>query len=135
MEVIMMWSIIAIFWVHFIADFICQSDKMALNKSTSFYWLWVHMAAYFIPFLIFSLIYSIIYIDPVWSLYTGIFFPAAVAFLHLCVDYFTSKINSALWHGSESKHFFFCGVGLDQSIHMTINLLLFYRMVVPYLKG
>jgi len=93
-------------WIHFIADFIMQNDKMALNKRSSLKWLSIHCFIYSIPFLIFGISFAII---------TGIF--------HFIVDIFSSKVTSYLWQ-KEERHWFFVVIGLDQAIHMTCLILL-----------
>jgi len=96
---------ILVFWLHFLADFILQTDRMALNKSHSFKWLSVHAATYGIPFLLIGWKYAIIN-----------------AAYHWCVDAVTSRCTSYLWQKNE-RHWFFVVIGLDQSIHMTCLFL------------
>lgn len=99
--------IILIVWVHFIADFLCQTDKMALNKSTSNKWLLAHTSVYSIWFLILG-----------WKF-------ALITFLtHTITDYITSRGTSYLWK-KEKRHEFFCLIGLDQAIHITTLILTF----------
>ena len=88
--------------VHWIADFWLQTDKMAMNKSSSNKWLLTHVAVYTIPFLYFGWLFA--------------FINGAT---HFVVDYFTSRINKRLWD-DKKVHYFFVGVGFDQAIHMLI---------------
>jgi hypothetical protein len=39
--------LIGLIWIHWFADFFCQTDKMAINKSKSIYWLTIHVFVYF----------------------------------------------------------------------------------------
>ena len=93
-------------WLHFIADFIMQSDKVALNKSSSLKYLFLHCLIYSVPFLIFGIWFAII---------TGV--------LHFMVDGVSSKVTACLWQ-KEERHWFFVAIGLDQAIHMTCLVLL-----------
>lgn len=97
--------LLAIVWLHFVADFILQSDQMAQNKSKSNYWLSVHIAAYTLPFLL-----------------LGLKFALVNGAIHWLVDWCTSRINSRLW-AEKKVHAFFVGVGCDQAIHMTTLML------------
>ena len=90
-----------IIWIHFIADFMMQTDKMAINKSTSMKWLSIHILIYSIPMLIFGWKFAII---------NGL--------CHLVTDFFTSRATSYLWK-KEKRHWFFVVIGFDQAIHMT----------------
>lgn len=118
---------------HFVADFLCQTDKMALNKSTSLYWLSMHVLTY--TAVLFLAVSGFFYFvmdselrssDAVWRaplLYAGI-----NGMLHFITDFFTSKLTSKLWQ-RESKHWFFVAVGFDQLTHyfclfVTCNYLL-----------
>jgi hypothetical protein len=102
---VLMLAIVALVWIHFLADFVLQSDAMALKKSSDYRWLLFHSAVYGAPFLIFG--------------------PrlAALAFgLHYVVDRFSSLATSRLWQAGE-RHWFFVVIGLDQAIHLTILVL------------
>ena len=43
---IQLFMVFILVWCHFIADFLLQSEKMALNKSKSFKWLNIHAIVY-----------------------------------------------------------------------------------------
>jgi hypothetical protein len=117
---------------HFVADFLCQTDKMAINKSTSNKWLTLHVITYMT-----AMLPSVAYID--FMLNNGFSFHingnlGATSFylvnfaLHWITDYFTSRASSYLYMKSQSdpngkflkeswRHWFFSVVGLDQLIH------------------
>jgi hypothetical protein len=107
---------IVLFWLHFIADFILQTDKMALNKSKSFKWLSIHALVYGIPFLL--------YISIAFGWLPGIVYALINSVMHWIVDAITSRITSYLWQ-KEKRHWFFVVIGLDQAIHMTCLVLTF----------
>lgn len=95
-----------IFITHFIADFVCQTDMMAQNKSSSIYWLSVHVTVYT---LVMSLVFP-------WQ------FALLNGVLHWSVDFCTSKATKKLWQ-MKQVHYFFVVIGLDQLLH---NLCLVY---------
>ena len=100
-------SLLFLVWIHFISDFILQSDKVAKKKSKEFNWLAYHSFVYALPFLL---------VGPSYSLINGL--------LHFFVDGVTSRINSELY--SKGKiHWFFVGIGFDQAIHITMLVLTF----------
>ena len=106
-----MLDIIILIWMHFIADFILQTDTMAVNKSKSNKWLTVHVTIYTIPFLYFGWLFAII---------NGI--------AHFVTDYVTSRVASKLW-AKDERHWFFVTVGFDQAIHITTLLLTYYYLI------
>ena len=98
-------SYILIIWAHFIADFVSQSDEVAINKSKDINCLVWHCSIYGIVMLIFGAKFALIN-----------------AVLHFFVDYVTSRITSYLWM-KEQRHWFFVTVGFDQAIHLTCLFL------------
>lgn len=88
--------------VHWFADFVLQTDKMAQNKSTSFKWLSSHVGVYTLCLLPFG---------PTFSLVNGL--------AHFIIDAATSRATSRLWKNGD-RHNFFVVIGLDQLIHTVI---------------
>ena len=97
--------ILVLVWLHFIADFILQTDKMAINKSKDERFLFYHSIVYGLPFLFFGIAFTIVNIV-----------------LHMVVDSITSQITSILYKQNK-RHWFFVTIGADQAIHITILLL------------
>lgn len=119
---------ISLLGLHFLGDFLLQSDWMALNKSKSWLALYLHVLVYSLCFL------------PFGMAFVGITF-----LLHFLTDAITSRITSRLWfiehlpmgdglikvlrstYGYEvnpfvasfnnKRHWFFVVIGLDQLIH------------------
>lgn len=85
--------------VHFVADFVLQTDWMALNKSKNVNALLVHCAVYAACFLPF-----------------GVSFACVTFMLHSAQDSITSRLNGRLWQANE-RHWFFVGIGADQLLH------------------
>jgi membrane-bound metal-dependent hydrolase YbcI (DUF457 family) len=112
---------IALVWIHFISDFLLQSDKMATNKSTSNYWLAIHCLTYSILFFLFGIL-----VAP--TLMAGIMFGVVTLFLHFITDWFTSRGTSYLWKKQE-RHWFFSLIGFDQAIHITTLVLTFHYLI------
>lgn len=109
--------ILLILSVHFVADFILQSDWQAKNKSVSNKALSLHVLTY----------------TSVWAVVLssagakGFLFAAINGFLHFLVDFVTSRVNKRLWSAGRT-HDFFVGVGLDQLVHY-ICLFLSYILI------
>ena len=99
-----MYTVLALVWTHFVADFVLQSDQMARNKHHDTKWLGLHSLTYGAPFLLFGYRYAIV-----------------ATCLHYVVDMVNSKITARLYAAHET-HWFFTVIGFDQALHMTILL-------------
>lgn len=126
--------------LHFLGDFILQSNWMALGKSKSWY-----------PLLIHTLVYSACFLP------FGLLFWAITFVTHTATDFFTSRWTSKLWFiplepitdyvkdvehdcpgpkwsthfasiDARKRHWFFVAIGADQLIHFT-TLALTYRLL------
>ena len=101
-----MLTYLTLIWLHFVADFLCQWDKMAINKSSDNKILALHCLIYSVFFLYFGVAYAIL-----------------VGLSHFAIDYTTSRINKRLWAANE-RHWFFTVIGLDQALHLTMLIIL-----------
>ena len=111
-------TVLLLIWVHTIADFALQTDQMAINKSSSNYWLFIHVFIYSLCF---------------WPLSFFIGWQAGALFVlinfaaHFCTDYVTSRMTTKLWKAGK-RHLFFVVIGIDQALHFTA-LVLSYQWV------
>ena len=111
--------------IHWVADFILQSDEDAKGKSTNNGHLLSHTATYTFVWIAPALWYTLHNnIDSMLAVY----FLGITFVLHTVTDYVTSRINSKLWKKGDS-HNFFVSVGFDQILHymqlfITFKLLL-----------
>lgn len=91
--------LLAVLGVHFIADFIIQTDWQARNKSVQWGALARHVATYSACLCVFGIRFAVI---------NGV--------LHFFVDAVTSRLSSRMWK-QERRHAFFVVIGADQYIH------------------
>lgn len=91
--------VLALFAVHFIADFFIQTEHQAMNKSKSIWPLTRHCITYGLCFLPFGVVFAFM---------TGL--------LHIVVDYATSRMTASLWAKGETRRFFQV-IGFDQFLH------------------
>ena len=106
------YMIIYLLFTHFVADFVWQSDKMAINKSKSNMWLSIHVLMYCNVFLIMTFPLFIYLFGGVKFLFVYIGFNGV---LHWITDYFTSRLSSYLY--DKNRHYFFVTIGFDQFVH------------------
>jgi len=114
--------VITILFVHWVADFIMQTDDMARNKSKCNIWLSKHILSYSIVMLLTWLLlyyFSLKQLLP-WIVINGL--------LHFIIDYVTSRVTSYLWVEKE-VHNFFVVIGLDQMLHVICLLTTFVYLV------
>lgn len=103
---------VGLVWAHFVCDFLLQTDKVAINKSSSNKTLFIHVLIYSIPLTIFGPLFALVN-----------------AALHFVVDYVTSRATSFLWKHNK-RHWFFVTIGLDQALHMTCLFVTYYLLYV-----
>ena len=113
--------ILVLFIVHFLADFVFQSSKMATGKSKSLKWLSIHVGVYGLVSLISFFTLSIFYNSYLLAFYWW----GLNVVLHFIVDFFTSKITSRFWE-QKNMRFFFVMIGFDQLIHNLCLLSTFF---------
>lgn len=111
-------AIILLVWLHFVADFIFQSDKVAGAKSSDNKVLFYHVMIYGLPFAPFAAWY---FPSSYW-LACGWLYGNVAA--HFVTDYITSRMTSKLYKAGE-RHWFFVVIGADQAIHMSTLFLTF----------
>jgi len=107
--------IMTVIAMHWIGDFVLQTDWQAKNKSKNNYALLLHVTTYTVCLFICSIFFLAnqltlhdIKIWELWAIGNGI--------IHFGVDYVTSRINTYLWNKGR-VHDFFVMVGFDQLIH------------------
>ena len=102
-------AVLLILLAHWFADFVCQSDWMAQNKSKRVWPLIAHISVY--TLVLTPLSWK-------WALVNGL--------AHMAVDAVTSRVNSKLW-AAKQVHWFFVSVGFDQLVH-TVTLIATYSV-------
>lgn len=111
-----MTALLWLVWLHFVADFILQSDWVAGKKSSDNAVLVYHVSLYSLPFAPFVLWYL--------SPENAAAFILVNAVAHFVTDYITSRMTSKLYKAGE-RHWFFVVIGADQAIHMSTLFLTF----------
>lgn len=120
-------EIFTIIIIHWIADFILQTDKQAKGKSKNWSDLLSHTITYSVVW-----VFAILFLwnnqhTVTWLVVSSILFGAITFVAHTITDYFTSRLNSKLW--AEGKvHYFFVSIGFDQILHY-VQLFLTYHFL------
>jgi hypothetical protein len=104
-------QLIALLAIHWLADFVLQSQWMSVNKSKRLDALASHVATYTATLLVGSAL-----VFGVHEIVSLALFVGANGILHFFTDFVTSRITSRLWQ-QQREHLFFVAVGFDQLIH------------------
>jgi hypothetical protein len=120
MEVILSLAVYFLF-AHFVADFVFQTDWMALNKSSSLMALNVHILVYSLILFAFTLP-LFYYLGLPQALTAALTYVMINATSHSITDYFTSRLTTKLWKEGK-RHQFFVVIGLDQFLHAAVLLI------------
>jgi hypothetical protein len=104
-------------FVHWISDFVLQNEKMSLNKSTSNYWLGIHVTVYSLTTITLwaglfwvTGLHQFVKISQYVEAYLAIFV------MHFITDYITSRITGK-YYKAKKIHEFFVTIGFDQWLH------------------
>lgn len=122
--------VFAILFIHWIADFVLQTDKQAKGKSKNWADLLSHTGTYSAVWLFASAF--IIYFDGnglshMDNAYYALLFAGITFVAHTITDYFTSRLNSKLYTANK-VHYFFVSIGFDQILHY-VQLFLTYQFI------
>ena len=114
--------ILFIIFAHWFADFVMQSNEVALNKSKNNMVLLEHVLMYsvglwIVPFFMF-ITNQFEYIILTWVLLNAI--------LHGLVDYITSRTVAYYWN--TDRHKAFVVIGVDQAIHLSLLFITYVWM-------
>mgnify|MGYP000657414365 CR=1 FL=1 len=105
-----LYQFLALLTVHWVADFILQTDWQAKNKSKRNDALGRHVGVYTLALALAApLIFG-------WNSPAAIYFVLVNGALHFATDWCTSRVSSRLYAKGD-VHNFFIVVGLDQLIH------------------
>ncbi len=107
------YQILIIIVIHWVADFVLQSEAMGTQKSKSNFWLLLHVSIY----------------SAVWMAIGLFFFPSLavikftiVTFIaHFITDYCTSRLTGKYYTAKKFYGFpgFWTTIGFDQVLHYT----------------
>jgi len=115
--------IITIGFCHWFADFITQTEKLAVNKNTSYYYLAIHSLVYTITFGV-LVAFGLGFLTTI-PYHTIAFWVVINGFLHLVVDYFTTVSQKLT---VSAKHYLTI-VGLDHFLHISLLLITYVLFV------
>lgn len=129
-QIIQIMTMIKLFFLHFLADFILQPREMGKKKSSDFRWLFGHLAIQFLVFLPFvgwrlsamnALVHGLIDKN-IWNLYKVSVlyrvFPKSMPWKERPGNL---SANYRYWE----DHWFYVTIGLDQFLHAVTLIYLF----------
>lgn len=123
--------ILIVLFTHWFADFFCQTDWQAKNKSTNNIALLKHVSSYSIVWLIvsFFIFYGYYKYEIVVPLILAFAFTGITFLCHFITDYFTSRLNTYLYK-KDDIHNFFVSIGFDQWLHYFQLFFTFYLLFI-----
>lgn len=119
------WVVLLLLFLHWIADFVLQTEWMAVNKYKDKEALLTHVLVYTSVFFIFSFGMYLIESNIAWLL-----FSLVIGILHFYTDMYTSRWTNRLSRIAKitgSYHNFFVVIGFDQLLHF-LQLLLVFKL-------
>ena len=107
--------------LHFIADFICQSNMSITARGKDFWWLLVHIVAYTLT-LFSGMMLGVLFMG--FSAGMTFKFVSLLAVIHFFADYILGKISSHLWE-TKRHRWAFVIMGAEQFIHIILLICIF----------
>ena len=127
------YQILIILFIHWVGDFLFQTEWMAMNKSSKWSALLAHTGLYSIIFWITGLALYIFKNHGMDSMdYLHVFEFVVITFVcHTATDYFTSRWTKNLREQNKYYGFpsFFSVVGLDQWLH-ALQLIVTFALIM-----
>jgi hypothetical protein len=123
-------ELLLILIIHWIADFVLQTDKQAKGKSKNWSDLINHTIAYSLVWMSVGVLVTnpFYYIFGVENWLKWIWIFSIITFIcHIITDYFTSRLNTYLWNKGDD-HNFFVSIGFDQLLHYIQLFLTYYYL-------
>lgn len=120
--------VLVVFIVHFLGDFVLQTDWQAKNKSKDNKALLSHTLTYSSVWLVVSLFFGLVTMTLVDAIIFSCTFTLITFIAHTITDYFTSRLNTKLWAKGD-VHNFFVSVGWDQVLHYVQLYTTFYLLM------
>lgn len=117
-----LWHIILLMFVHWVADFVLQTDAMAKGKSSDSVVLLRHILAYTLAMAV-----PLVFIAP--SVYAFWMFLVINFVAHFWTDFATSRLTTYFWL-REERHNFFVTIGFDQFLHAAVLLWSYNYLLV-----
>jgi len=117
-------TIFIILIVHYIADFIMQTEIMASKKSENIYWLGTHCFIYGVGIFFLLFLCNILSFIVISSYFYLFLFALGNAIFHFLIDFTTSKIETYFYLKKMNRAFFNV-IGIDQLAHVIILLISF----------
>lgn len=106
-------NILFVLFLHWVGDFVLQSDKTAKRKGTSNLTLSYHVGTYSLSLFVGSLL--------IMSPIQGLIYVLINGSFHFVTDYWTSRWTKKVYDTSD-PHNFFVVIGLDQFLHSIVLL-------------
>lgn len=124
-----MWVYFFMLFVHWFADFVCQTRTMANNKSKSLYYLTLHVAVYTIVTMTLWVIFMPIFFDVTFTLNTILLATGLIFSTHWPTDKITSNITKYFYAKGNEK-MYFTTIGFDQLLHFLQIFWVFEHIIL-----
>lgn len=113
--------------VHWLGDFVLQTNHMALRKSTSNYYLGMHVTVYTLTtILAWWLLFLVVGLHT--TLWQYLAAGVSIFVMHFITDYITSRITGKYFK-AQKNHEFFVTIGFDQWLHY-VQLFIVFNYII-----